>query len=199
MEILDGLFLTHSVFIEHICTASFHTSTICYSDDEFEEVVYKSDEEDQDILSMVAAMKQRDAEMQSHLKAPEAAEEPAEEAAGPSWSDLEARFDLLAVQMNARPAASLHSSAAHLFAHQMWPLHSFEPQQRVHEAASSLFVADASPSYVSAAHMAQDLYCKTRWQLSYTLLNAGLHLMCLLLIWHKICIARQDGSCHIHC
>ena len=52
-------------------------------------MVHKSDEEEDDILSAVAAMKRRDADVQSQL--PQAASaEPEEEAVGPSWSDLEA-------------------------------------------------------------------------------------------------------------
>lgn len=62
----------------------------CFApDDEFDDVVHKSDEEEDDILSAVAAMKQRDADVQSQL--PQAARaEPEEEAVGPNWSDLEA-------------------------------------------------------------------------------------------------------------
>ena len=59
------------------------------ADDEFDGVAHKSDEEEDDVLSAVAAMKQRDADVQSQL--PQAAgAEPEEEAVGPSWSDLEA-------------------------------------------------------------------------------------------------------------
>lgn len=52
-------------------------------------MVHKSDEEEDDILSAVAAMKQRDAVVQSQLPAA-VGSEPQEEAGGPSWSELEA-------------------------------------------------------------------------------------------------------------
>lgn len=61
-----------------------------FPDDDFEEVVHKSDEEEDDILSAVAAMKQRDAELQPQLPKEATAVGVAEEAVGPSWSDLEA-------------------------------------------------------------------------------------------------------------
>lgn len=52
-------------------------------------MVHKSDEEEDDILSAVAAMTQRDAVVQSQLPEPVRAE-PERAAEGPSWSDLEA-------------------------------------------------------------------------------------------------------------
>lgn len=58
-------------------------------DDEFDEVAHKSDEEEDDILSAVAAMKQRDADVQLQLP-PAARTEPEEEAVRPSYSGLEA-------------------------------------------------------------------------------------------------------------
>lgn len=51
--------------------------------------MHKSDEEDEDIMTAVAAMKQREADLQPQLPKA-AASEAAEEAVGPSWSDLEA-------------------------------------------------------------------------------------------------------------
>ena len=66
-----------------------HCQSVFRPDDEFEDVVHKSDEEEDDILSAVAAMTQRDADLQSQF--PKAAKaEAEEEAVGPSWSDLEA-------------------------------------------------------------------------------------------------------------
>ena len=59
------------------------------TDDEFEEVVYKSDEEEEDIMTAVAALKQRDVDLQPQLPKA-AASEAAEKAVGPSWSDPQA-------------------------------------------------------------------------------------------------------------
>lgn len=77
----------HDLILQHRLMADIQS---CFAlDDEFDDVVHKSDEEEDDILSAVAAMKQRDADVQSRL--PEASRaEPEEEAVGPSWSDLEA-------------------------------------------------------------------------------------------------------------
>ncbi|KAL3160790.1 hypothetical protein ABBQ38_009201 [Trebouxia sp. C0009 RCD-2024] len=61
-----------------------------FEDDEFQDVVHKSDEKEEDILSAVAAMKQRDADLQPQLQQAATAVGVAEEAVGPSWSDLEA-------------------------------------------------------------------------------------------------------------
>ena len=68
------------------------------SEDEFDEVVHKSDEEEDDIMSAVAAMKKRDAQLQLQLPtAAVAVADPAaaEESVGPSWSDLEVRLTYL--------------------------------------------------------------------------------------------------------
>lgn len=67
-------------------------------------MVHKSDEEDDDILSAVAAMKQRDADVQSQLpKAAKAKLE--EEAVGPSWSDLEVMTHLSLLCCSSYPEA----------------------------------------------------------------------------------------------
>lgn len=55
-------------------------------------MVHKSDEKEEDILSAVAAMKQRDADLQPQLQQAATAVGVAEEAVGPSWSDLEASY-----------------------------------------------------------------------------------------------------------
>ena len=73
------------------------TRVLPVTDDDWEEVEHKSDEEENDVMAAVAAMTQRDAHIQSQL--PKAAGQQAgqavdaaaaEEALGPSWSDLEA-------------------------------------------------------------------------------------------------------------
>lgn len=73
------------------------TRVLPVTDDDWEEVEHKSDEEENDVMAAVAAMTQRDAQIQSQL--PKAAGQQAgqavdaaaaEEALGPSWSDLEA-------------------------------------------------------------------------------------------------------------
>lgn len=64
----------------------------CTTDDDWEEVEHKSDEEEDDVMAAVAAMTKRDAQLQEQFpKAASHAADPAaaEEALGPSWSDLE--------------------------------------------------------------------------------------------------------------
>jgi hypothetical protein len=64
----------------------------CTTDDDWEEVEHKSDEEEDDVMAAVAAMTKRDAQLQEQLpRAAFNAADPtaAEEALGPSWSDLE--------------------------------------------------------------------------------------------------------------
>lgn len=69
------------------------TRCMCFTtDDDWEEVEHKSDEEEDDVMAAVAAMTKRDAQLQEQLpKAACHAADPAaaEEALGPSWSDLE--------------------------------------------------------------------------------------------------------------
>ncbi len=67
----------------------------CTTDDDWEEVEHKSDEEEDDVMAAVAAMTKRNAQLQEQLpKAAANAADPAaaEEALGPSWSDLEVFF-----------------------------------------------------------------------------------------------------------
>ncbi|KAL0041444.1 hypothetical protein WJX79_003656 [Trebouxia sp. C0005] len=67
-----------------------------FEDDDWEEVEHKSDEEEDDVMAAVAAMTKRDAQLQEQFpKAASHAADPAaaEEALGPSWSDLEAGDD----------------------------------------------------------------------------------------------------------
>jgi hypothetical protein len=90
------------------------TRCMCFTtDDDWEEVEHKSDEEEDDVMAAVAAMTKRDAQLQEQLpKAAFHAADPAaaEEALGPSWSDLEVLLLFITIQASRQHVNVCNSS-----------------------------------------------------------------------------------------